>query len=48
MVQGRLYVCAKKLMCASWTIQPGQRLAAGPERNSAYEEVTNHAKPEER
>ncbi len=35
-------------MCASWIIQPGQRLATGPERNSAYEEVTSHAKPEER
>ena len=35
-------------MQTSWTIQPGQRLATGPERNFAREEVTNHVKPKGR
>ena len=36
-----------KLLLTSWTIQPGQRLATGPELNFAYKEVTNYAKPKE-
>ena len=35
-------------MCASWTIQHGQRLTTRPERNFAHKEVTNYVKPKER
>ena len=41
-------MCQEKLMQISWTIQPGQRLTTGPERNFAREEATNHVKPKGR
>ena len=42
------WVCQGKLMRFSWTIQPGQRLATGPERNLMCIEVTRYAKLKER
>ena len=44
----RTGVCQVKLVQISWTIEPGQRLTTGPERNSEHKEVTNYAEPEER
>jgi hypothetical protein len=39
-------VCApRKLMWASWLIQPGQRLTTGPEQNFARRAVTNCVEP---
>jgi len=38
----------RKLMWASWLIQPGQSLTSRPEQNFACREVANYAKPKRR
>ncbi len=44
-----LVVCApRKLMWASWLIQPGQSLTSRPEQNFARREVTNCVEPKGR
>ena len=42
----QMVVCAsRKLMWASWIIQPGQSLTSRPEQNFACRAVTNCVKP---
>ncbi len=42
-------VCTpRKLIWASWTIQPGQKLTTRPELNFACREVMNYAEPKKR